>query len=106
MSSEYLVEKGRGKVRERKGETTQVKLAAFTIVPVCLQSGIEACSEVCPNFPSGAESVPDLLLNKMAQPAEIMVGVATQLTGFCRQVVDVRNGALLLSRIFVLLSLS
>ena len=51
----------------------------------------------------------------MAQPAEIMVGVllgeealsscpsATQLTGFCRQVVDVRNGALLLSRIFVLL---
>ena len=103
MSSAYLVGKGRSKVTARTVETTQVKLTAFTTVPLGAQSGTTASSGVYPNFSSGAESIPELFLNKMTQPAEIPAGVllgeealmpcpgSTQLMGFCRQVVDMRK---------------
>lgn len=57
-----------------------------------------------------------MLPNKMAQHAEILAGIllgeralgpcpgSTGLTGFCRQVMGARNGALLLNRISALLA--
>lgn len=100
MSSAYLVGKGRSKVTARTVETTQVKLTAFTTVPLGAQSGTTASSGVYPNFSSGAESIPEFFLNKMTQPAEIPAGVllgeedcpgSTQLIGFCRPVMDMRK---------------
>lgn len=101
-----MVGKGKSKVTARTVETTQVKLAAFTTVLLGAQPGTKASSGVCPNFSSGADSIPEFLLNKMTQPAEMPAGVllgeaarmpcpgSTQLMGFCRQVVDMRKCSL------------
>lgn len=98
-----MLGKGRSTVTAGTGETTQVQLAAFASVPLGAPSGTQVSSGVCPELSSGAESIPEFLLNKMMQPAEIPAGVllgeaallpcpgSTQLMGLRRQVVDMRT---------------
>lgn len=74
MSSDSWSGQGRGKVRERKVETTKAKFAAFMIVPLGPHSGIRPSLEFIQTSPP-EQSVPESLLSEMAQPAEILAGM-------------------------------